>query len=370
MANRAATLDKNIFTIADLKREGSAKIPKMYRDYYNEGAMEMESLIENEQAYRRYKIRPRILVDVDKFDTSTEIFGVKVPFPLGFSPSAMHRLAHPEGELATSRAAASQGICMGLSSYSTTSLEEVAAQGTGNPYFVQVCVLKDRRTTSQLLKRAEKAGYKAVAVSVDVPVLGRRLNEMRNEFILPGEMEFPNILSNGAAEFSGTNEATAYDASLSWDNAIPWLKEDTLMQIWLKGVNTAEDVALAIQYGVNGIIISNHGGRQLDGVPATLDTLRECAPIAKGRIGIVVDGGIRQGSDIFKALALGAEHCFVGRIPIWGLGYNGQEGVELAIKILLQEFAITMRLAGCASIKDITSSHLAILNRDGILAKL
>ena len=122
----------------------------------------------------------------------------------------MHRLAHPEGELATSRAAASQGICMGLSSYSTTSLEEVAAQGTGNPYFVQVCVLKDRRTTLQLLKRAEKAGYKAVAVSVDVPVLGRRLNEMRNEFILPGEMEFPNILSNGAAEFSGTNEATAY----------------------------------------------------------------------------------------------------------------------------------------------------------------
>ncbi|KAL2027570.1 hypothetical protein VTO58DRAFT_111661 [Aureobasidium pullulans] len=207
MANRAATLDKNIFTIADLKREGSAKIPKMYR---GRRGSQLSSLIENEQAYRRYKIRPRILVDVDKFDTSTEIFGVKVPFPLGFSPSAMHRLAHPEGELATSRAAASQGICMGLSSYSTTSLEEVAAEGTGNPYFVQVCVLKDRRTTLQLLKRAEKAGYKAVAVSVDVPVLGRRLNEMRNEFILPGEMEFPNILSNGAAEFSGTNEATAY----------------------------------------------------------------------------------------------------------------------------------------------------------------
>ncbi|KAH0042784.1 FMN-dependent dehydrogenase, partial [Aureobasidium melanogenum] len=308
--------------------------------------MEMESLMDNEQAYRRYKIRPRILVDVDKLDMSTEIFGVKVPFPLGFSPSAMHKLAHPEGEVATSRAAASQGICMGLSSYSTISLEDVAAQGEGNPYFVQICVLKDRRTTLQLLKRAEKAGYKAVFVSVDVPVLGRRLNEMRNNFILPEEMEFPNILSSGKAEFSGENEATAYDASLNWDTAIPWLKANTNMQIWLKGVNTAEDVALAIQHGLDGIVISNHGGRQLDGVPATLDTLRECAPIAKGRISIAVDGGIRQGSDIFKALALGAEHCFVGRIPIWGLAYKGQEGVELAIKILMQELAITMRLAG------------------------
>ncbi|KAH0364814.1 FMN-dependent dehydrogenase, partial [Aureobasidium melanogenum] len=309
----------------------------------------MESLLDNEQAYRRYKIRPRILVDVEKLDMSTEIFGVKVPFPLGFSPSAMHKLAHPDGEVATSRAAASQGICMGLSSYSTTSLEEVAAQGEGNPYFVQICVLKDRRTTLQLLKRAEKAGYKAVFVSVDVPVLGRRLNEMRNNFILPEEMEFPNILSNGKSEFSGDNEATAYDASLKWDTAIPWLKANTNMQIWLKGVNTAEDVALAIQHGLDGIVISNHGGRQLDGIPATLDTLRECAPIAKGRIRIAVDGGIRQGSDIFKALALGAEHCFVGRIPIWGLAFKGQEGVELAIKILMQEFAITMRLAGHAS---------------------
>ncbi|KAG9665027.1 FMN-dependent dehydrogenase, partial [Aureobasidium melanogenum] len=328
----------------------------------------MESLLDNEQAYRRYKIRPRILVDVEKLDMSTEIFGVKVPFPLGFSPSAMHKLAHPEGEVATSRAAASQGICMGLSSYSTTSLEDVAAQGEGNPYFVQICVLKDRRTTLQLLKRAEKAGYKAVFVSVDVPVLGRRLNEMRNNFILPEEMEFPNILSSGKAEFSGENEATAYDASLKWDTAIPWLKANTNMQIWLKGVNTAEDVALAIQHGLDGIVISNHGGRQLDGVPATLDTLRECAPIAKGRISIAVDGGIRQGSDIFKALALEAEHCFVGRIPIWGLAYKGQEGVELGIKILLQEFAITMRLAGHASyavlhaVLAVMSFHMDRLN--------
>ncbi|KAK7706685.1 hypothetical protein SLS64_007516 [Diaporthe eres] len=212
-----------------------------------------------------------------------------VPFPFGFSPSAMHQLAHPEGEVATSRAAASEGICMGLSSYSTVSLEEVAQQGLGNPYFMQVCVLKDRRTTLQLLQRAEAANYKAIFVSVDVPVLGRRLNEMRNSFTLPEEMQFPNLLSNGRKEFSGDNAATAF-------------------------VNTTEDVQMAIDHNLDGVVISNHGGRQLDGIAATLDTLRVCAPLAKGKIQIAVDGGVRKGSDIFKAIALGADHVFVAFI--------------------------------------------------------
>ncbi|KAL1848488.1 hypothetical protein Daus18300_013589 [Diaporthe australafricana] len=350
MANRSVSLDTKVFSINDLKREGSAKLPPVYRDFYNEGAMDMDTLRENEEAYRRYKIRPRILVNVDHVDTSTEIFGVKVPFPLGFSPSAMHKLAHPEGEVATSKAAAAEGICMGLSSYSTVSLEDVAQQGLGNPYFMQVCVLKDRQTTLQLLQRAEAASYKAIFVSVDCPVLGRRLNEMRNRFTLPENMQFPNLLSNGRKEFSGDNAATAFDASLDWNSAIPWLKEHTKMQIWLKGVNTTEDVQMAIEHELDGVVISNHGGRQLDGIAATLDTLRVCAPIAKGKIQIAVDGGVRKGSDIFKAIALGADHVFIGRIPIWGLAYNGQKGVELAIKMLKEEFAVTMRLAGSISI--------------------
>lgn len=162
---------------------------------------------------------------------------------------------------------------------------------------------------------------------------------MQNNFTLPETMQFPNILSSGKDEFGGANEATMYDATLDWDSAIPWLQENTKMQIWLKGgmpvpllpwrlnahentVNTPEDVVKAIQYGLDGVVISNHGGRQLDGVPATLDTLRECAPIAKGRISIAVDGGIRKGSDIFKALALGAQFCMVGRIPLWGLAVS------------------------------------------------
>ncbi|KAK8211451.1 hypothetical protein M8818_003104 [Zalaria obscura] len=313
----------------------------MYRDYYNEGADNLESLRDNEQAYRRYKIRPRVLVNVDKLDTSTNIFGIKVPFPLGLSPTAMHKLAHPDGEIATSRAAAKMGVAMGLSSYSTTSLEDVAAQGSGNPYFHQVCILKDRKRTLQLLQRAEKAGYKAVFVSVDVPTLGRRVNEMRNSFVLPDGMQFPNILAGAGTVIGEAGNETGYDATLDWNSTIPWLRENTKMQVWLKGVNTAEDVALAVKYKVDGVVISNHGGRQLDGIAATLDTLRECAPIAKGKIGIAVDGGIRQGSDIFKALALGADHCFVGRIPIWGLAVSFRRHESRARHIMLTSSSIT-----------------------------
>ncbi|OJD31203.1 fmn-dependent dehydrogenase family protein [Diplodia corticola] len=343
MANRGLALDPHVFTINDLKELGSSKLPKMYRDYFNEGAMDMISLRENEDAYNRYKIRPRVLVNVETVDTSTHIFGTKVSFPLGLSPTAMHRLAHPDGELATSRAAAQQYICMGLSSYATETLENVAAQGAGNPYVMQTCVLKDKEITKQLLRRAEAAGYKALFLSVDCPVLGLRLNEFRNKFVLPSGLAYPNILSAGKDDLGGRHD---YDATLEWETAIPWLRENTKMQVWLKGVNTADDVVLAIRHGLDGVVVSNHGGRQLDGVPATLDALRECAPAAKGKMAIAIDGGIRRGSDIFKALALGADYCFAGRIALWGLSYKGQEGVELGIKILLNEFKITMALAG------------------------
>ncbi|KAI9034770.1 alpha-hydroxy acid oxidase [Aspergillus affinis] len=366
MAHRGETLHKNVSCIADLKALGSKKLPVMIRDYYNEGAMDLITLRENEAAFDRYKIRPRILVNVDNIDTSTEILGTRVALPFGFSPAASHKLAHPDGELATSRAAAKFGVCMGLSSYSNHSLEEVAEQGSGNPYFMQMCVLRDRSITVQLLERAEKAGYKALFLSVDVPVLGKRLNEYNNNYQLPADMSWPNILSHG----SDTSDRTEYDPSLDWASTIPWLRQHTKLPIWLKGVYCPEDVEIAIQNKLDGVVISNHGGRQLDGVPATLDALRDCAPVANGRIPIAIDGGIRRGSDVFKALALGADFCFAGRIPIWGLAYGGQEGVELAIRILRQELKITMALAGCRSISEIRKSYLSVLRPDGILSKL
>ncbi|KAM0815095.1 putative FMN hydroxy acid dehydrogenase domain-containing protein, partial [Seiridium cardinale] len=346
------------------------------KDYFNDGAMDLITLNDNEAAFDRYKIKPRILVNVDNVDLSTEIFGIKTSLPFGFSPAAMHKLAHPDGEAAVSRVAAKYGLCMGLSSYATDSLENVAAQGSGNPYVAQLCVLRDRETSLQILRRAEEAGYKAAFISVDTPLLGRRLNEYRNNFTLPDELEWPNLLSNGKSELSGAQRVSEeankhdFDPSLDWDSAIPWLRANTKMQIWIKGVYCAEDVTLAIKYGLDGVVVSNHGGRQLDGVPATLDALRECVVAAGGRIPVAVDGGIRRGTDIFKALAMGASHCFVGRIPIWGLAYNGQEGVDLAVKILHDELKITMALAGCRTIKEITRQHITFLDSNGILAKL
>lgn len=283
----------------------------------------------------------------------------------------MHKLAHPEGELATSRAAAAMKTAMALSSYSTTSLEDVKAQGADNPYMIQMCIVKDRNITLQLLRRAEKVGYKALFLSVDVPVLGRRLGEMQNSFRLPEDLGFPNLVSSGRDEFERMGQGpTAFDDTLEWDEVIPWLRSNTTLEIWLKGVTSPEDVEKAVSIAVDGIIISNHGGRQLDGMPATLDALRQCAVIGQGRVKIAMDGGIRRGSDIFKALALGAQFCFVGRIPIWGLAYKGQAGVELGMKILQSEFQVTMALAGCRSVREITRNHLSFLDSDGLLAKL
>ncbi|KAJ6031309.1 hypothetical protein N7540_002041 [Penicillium herquei] len=384
MAHRGESLHKDVCCIADLKEMAGKKLPIMYRDYYNGGAMDLITLRENETAYDRYKIRPRILVNVENVDTSTEFLGTKVSLPFSFGPTASHKLAHRDGELATSRAAAKYNMGMGLSSYATYPLEEVIEQSLGNPYFMQMCVLKDRAITIQLLERAEKAGYKALFLSVDVPVLGMRLNEHRNDFRIPDDMTYPNILSSGADSSDRTDYGEVLskkytigrrlikvlDPTLDWETAIPWLRENTSLPIWLKGVCSPEDVELAIKYGIDGIVISNHGGRQLDGAPSTLDALRICAPVARGRIPITIDGGIRRGSDIFKALALGASHCFLGRIPVWGLAYDGQDGVELAIKILRQELKITMALAGCRTINEIKPSYLSILQPDGILAKL
>ncbi|KAF9690869.1 hypothetical protein EKO04_011110 [Ascochyta lentis] len=374
MANRPPALDPLVFSIRDLEHYGTENLSEGFREYYNGGAMDMITLRENVTAYDRYKIRPRILRNVSNVDTSAELFGRQITFPCGFSPSAMHCLAHPDGELATSRAASKMGIPMALSSYATTSLEDVIAQGADNPYMMQMCIVKDRNITMQLLRRAESCGYRALFLSVDVPVLGRRLGEMRTNFTLPEGLSFPNLLSKGFDEFGAPdgkgNGPQAFDDTLEWDNIIPWLKANTKMQIWLKGISSPEDVEQAIAAGVDGIVISNHGGRQLDGVPATLDSLRQCAPIAKGHIQIAVDGGIRRGSDIFKAIALGVDFCFLGRIAIWGLAYKGQEGVELAIKILFEEFKSTMALAGCRSVKEITPNHLSVLEHNGVLAKL
>ncbi|KAJ5573346.1 hypothetical protein N7450_010330 [Penicillium hetheringtonii] len=364
--HRLRDIDINVLTIKDLKAKADKALSGSVRDYFNEGSMDLLTVVDNEAAYDRYKLRPRNLKDVSALDTSTTFLGTKVTFPYGFSPSGQHQLAHADGEIATSQGAAMNNIPMALSTYTSKTPEDVIAQGKGNPYMMHICFFKDRKKTLEIIKRAEAAGFKAIIVSVDVAALGLRLNEYRNNFKMPPGVT--NVLI--ADPLDKQKKRPEWDSSITWEESVQWLRKHTKMEIWFKGILTPEDVSLAIKHGVDGVLISNHGGRQLDGVSSTLDALRECAPVAKNKIQLAVDGGIRRGSDIFKALALGADFCMAGRPPLWGLAYNGAEGVDLSVKILLREFRTCMALCGCKSVDEISSAHLSILNPDGRLSRL
>ena len=253
---------------------------------------------------------------------SVTVLGQKIDFPLCVSPAGIQAMAHPDGELATSRACAKRNIHMGISSFANYSVEDItAASNAVGPivHVMQVYSMKDRAKQERIIKRAEKAGCRAIFLTADSPVLGVRYLERRNDFRTPEGLNFPILEKSSEMIRSETHDAGFEGLNSdyhSWAREIPWLRSITNMQIWIKGVLTAEDVLLAREYGCDGVIISNHGGRQLDGTPATIDVLPECVEAAAGQIRIHIDGGIRSGADIFKALALGAECCWVGRPTI------------------------------------------------------
>lgn len=233
--------------------------------------------------------------------------------------------------------------------------------------------MKDRALQQRIIKKAEGAGCSAIFLTADSPVLGVRYNEWQNDFRTPEGLSYP-ILERTSEAVRATTHDDGFiafnDDSHNWVRDIPWLRERTKMEIWIKGVLTAEDTQLAIHHGCNGIIISNHGGRQLDGVVATLDALPECVEAARGRIKVHVDGGFRSGTDIFKALAFGAECCWVGRPAIWGLAYDGEAGVRLMLETMRGEFRRCMQLTGCRTIAEITKASLARMGEDGVLRRL
>ncbi|KAA8499476.1 Peroxisomal (S)-2-hydroxy-acid oxidase GLO3 [Porphyridium purpureum] len=342
-----------------------AKLPAMVYGYYASGADDMQTLKDNEEGFKRLRFRPRVLIDVTKQDLTAVIMGTATSFPMVLAPTAMQRMAHPEGELATARAAAAQGVIMGLSSWSTTALEDVEAEAPGSPKWFQLYVYKDRAITLELVRRAERQGFLAIALTVDTPRLGRREADIRNSFSLPphltmanfaaidpsreqGKMTGPGAKGSGLASYV----ASLIDQSLSWKD-IQWLKENSKMPILAKGIETAEDAVLAMEAGCAGIIVSNHGARQLDGVVSTIDALEEVVQAVRGRIPVFVDSGVRRGTDIVKALALGASGACIGRPYVWGLAVAGQQGVEHVIQMLRNEFALAMALCGCVKVSDI-----------------
>lgn len=280
---------------------------------------------ENSSAYNKYRLRPRVLVDVSGLDISTTVFGQRVDFPLGLSPTGLQAMAHPDGELATSRACARRNVPMGVSSFTNHSVEEITEAGKAvgpASHVMQLYTMRDRAKQERIIRRAEAAGCKAIFLTADSPVLGVRYTEVKHDFRTPAGLSFPMIEWDSETIQNQRHDAgfVAFNSDAhSWAREIPWLRSITNMQIWIKGVLTAEDVLLARQYGCDGVVVSNHGGRQLDGTPPTIDVLPECVKAAAGQIPVHIDGGIRTGSDIFKALALGAECCWIGRPTLWGL---------------------------------------------------
>nr|KYP41101.1 Peroxisomal (S)-2-hydroxy-acid oxidase [Cajanus cajan] len=271
---------KMITNVSEYEEIAKEKLPKMVFDYYASGAEDQWTLKENRNAFSRILFRPRILVDVSKIDLTTTVLGFKISMPIMIAPTAMQKMAHPEGELATARAASAAGTIMTLSSWSTSSVEEVASTGPGIRFF-QLYVLKDRNVAAQLVRRAERAGFKAIALTVDTPILGRREADIKNRFTLPPNLLLKNFEGLDLGEMDKTSDSglAAYvagqvDRSLNWKD-IKWLQTITSLPILVKGVLTAEDTRIAVQVGAAGIIVSNHGARQLDYVPATIMALEE-----------------------------------------------------------------------------------------------
>jgi len=352
----------NLSEFETLARE---RLPQMVYDYYAGGAEDEVTVRENPRAWERLRLRPRMLAGVGARDLKTTVLGDPIAFPILAAPCAFNAMSHPDGELAVARATAALGTIQILSTVANYSIEQVAAASQGLRWF-QLYVFKDRGVTRMLIERAEKAGYRALCLTVDVPVLGRRERDVRNRFGLPDGLSLKNLEqvalekmgSIGAGSALGKYFADNIDPSLTWED-VDWLASATKLPIAIKGILTADDARIALEHGVKAIIVSNHGGRQLDGALTGCDALPEVADAVNGRAEILVDGGIRRGTDVVKALALGARAVLIGRPYLWGLAVNGEAGVRQIFEMLRDEFDAAIALVGCAKISDIHRGLIA-----------
>jgi 4-hydroxymandelate oxidase len=346
--------------VADVEATAKSRMEPSAYDYYAGGAEDEWTLAENLRAFDRIAIRPRVLAGVETVDLRTRVLGHALPYPIALAPTAFNRLGHPDGERAVARAAGAAGTLMCVSTIASTTLEDVAAAATG-PLWFQLYVYKDRAVTQDLVARAEAAGYQALVLTVDTPRLGRRQRDVRNGFTLPPDIGVVNLERYGtpdALRWAGTSSFTEYvhkllDSNLTWES-VEWLRSITKLPILIKGVLTAEDAALSLAHGAKGLVVSNHGGRQLDGSIATIDALPEIVEAVAGRAAVLIDGGIRRGTDVLKALALGADAVLIGRAYLWGLAAAGEAGVARVLDLLRAELDLAMALAGCPTIASVS----------------
>ncbi|WMV22495.1 hypothetical protein MTR67_015880 [Solanum verrucosum] len=331
----------NVNEFEELARQA---LPNMYYDFFAGGSEDQYTLEENIEAFRRIIIRPRILVDVSRIDMSTVILGHKTSAPIMIAPTMMHKFAHPEGEIATARGAASCDVIAGLS----FTCKVVR--------FIQTFKALKREITEHMVRQAESNGFRAIILTTDTPALGRRKADITNKMIAPQLRNFEGLLSTKFASEKACAVETL-DRSFFWKE-IAWLKSVTKLPILIKGILTSEDAMKAIEAGVAGIIVSNHGARQLDYTPATVSVLEEVVHVVQGKVPVLIEGGIRRGTDIFKALALGAKAVLIGRPVIYGLAAKGESGVKQVIEMLKNELEQTMALAGCCTVADITRNYV------------
>jgi isopentenyl diphosphate isomerase/L-lactate dehydrogenase-like FMN-dependent dehydrogenase len=344
--------------VADFERLAESRLEPGAFGYYAGGAADERALAGNVAAWERLRLRPRVLVDVSEVTTATTVLGTPVSMPLLVAPTAIQKLAHPDGEPGMARAAAAAGTLLCLSTLATATPAEVAAAAPGAPRWFQLYVFRDRGVTRAFVEQAAEHGYGAIVLTVDAPRLGRRERDLRTGFRVPEEITVPSMAALGGWEGATPLELLgAIDPSLSWAD-LEELRSFSSLPLVLKGIQTAEDAELACAHGVDAIVVSNHGGRQLDAVAPTAELLPEVVEMVAGRIEVYVDGGIRRGSDVVKALALGARAVLAGRAPLWGLACDGEAGATRVLELLRDEIENELALCGCTAPGSVTREHV------------
>ncbi len=340
--------------VEEFEQRAREVLPPAAYDYYAGAAEDEITLRENRDAFRKLRIAYRVLIDVSERTLNTELLGVPMASPIMLAPTALHRMAHPEGERATARAAAATGTLMTLSSISSVSMEDVRDAAPDGRRWFQLYHFSDRSMTEKLVLRAYDAGYEAIVLTVDTPILGRRERDMRHDVVIPPDVIAVHFESpdHRPADQERSLGSFINQPFVSWED-LRWLRDLTPLPLLVKGVVRADDARRAIDEGIAAIWVSNHGGRQLDTSIATADALPAIVAGVRKQVPVIVDGGIRRGTDVLKALALGADAVAVGRPQLWGLAAGGEDGVRAVLDLLRNELSVAMALAGCRTLADI-----------------